>query len=99
MGEALCKRRHGNQRRSGQSWYADETYLKVHGRWCCYLYRAIVGNPLGIDLEVPLARGGKETTIAGVARRFTRRLWSSHPESPPSAARSVRTEGGDRWHA
>ena len=24
----------------GRSWYVDETYLKVHGRWC-YLYRAI----------------------------------------------------------
>ena len=40
MGEALRKRRHGIGRSSGQSWYADETYLKVHGRWC-YLYRAI----------------------------------------------------------
>jgi putative transposase len=36
MGEALRKRRRG----SGQGWYADETYLNVHGRWC-YLYRAI----------------------------------------------------------
>jgi len=25
---------------AGASWYVDETYLKVHGRWC-YLYRAI----------------------------------------------------------
>jgi transposase-like protein len=40
MGEALRKRRYGIGRISGQSWYADETYLKVHGRWC-YLYRAI----------------------------------------------------------
>src|SRR4051812_45734504 len=24
----------------GRSWSVDETYLKVHGRWC-YLYRAI----------------------------------------------------------
>ena len=40
MGEALRKRRHGTGRSSGQSWYADETNLKVHGRWC-YLYRAV----------------------------------------------------------
>jgi len=40
MGDALRKRRHGTQRRSGVSWYVDETYLKVRGRWC-YLYRAI----------------------------------------------------------
>ncbi len=25
---------------AGKSWYVDETYLKVHGKWC-YLYRAI----------------------------------------------------------
>jgi putative transposase len=43
MGEALRKRRHGTGRNSGQSWYADETYLKVQGRWC-YLYRAIGGS-------------------------------------------------------
>jgi transposase-like protein len=24
----------------GKSWYVDETYIKVHGKWC-YLYRAI----------------------------------------------------------
>src|SRR6476620_8264319 len=40
IGAALRKRRHGAGRSSGQSWYVDETYLKVHGRWC-YLYRAI----------------------------------------------------------
>jgi transposase-like protein len=39
MGEALRKPRHGIGRSSGQSWYADETDLKVQGRWC-YLYRA-----------------------------------------------------------
>ena len=26
--------------KAGRSWYVDETYIKVHGRWC-YLYRAI----------------------------------------------------------
>ena len=26
--------------RAGESWYLDETYVKVSGRWC-YLYRAI----------------------------------------------------------
>jgi putative transposase len=32
MGKALRKRHHGTGRSSGQSWYDDETYLKVHGR-------------------------------------------------------------------
>jgi putative transposase len=40
MGDALRQRRHGMRRQSGRSWYVDETYLKVQGRWC-YLYRAI----------------------------------------------------------
>jgi transposase-like protein len=40
MGEELRKRRHGKRRGPGASWYADETYLKVWGKWA-YLYRAI----------------------------------------------------------
>ena len=35
--EQLRTRRRGQ---AGKSWYVDETYLKVHGKWC-YLYRAI----------------------------------------------------------
>jgi putative transposase len=33
----LRTKRHGQ---AGASWYVDETYIKVHGKWC-YLYRAI----------------------------------------------------------
>src|SRR5687767_13719737 len=37
----LTERLHAKRRgKAGRSWYVDETYLKVHGRWC-YLYRAI----------------------------------------------------------
>lgn len=35
--EQLRMKRRGQ---AGQSWYVDETYVKVKGRWC-YLYRAI----------------------------------------------------------
>ncbi len=35
--ERLRAKRRG---KAGRSWYVDETYIKVHGRWC-YLYRAI----------------------------------------------------------
>lgn len=35
--EQLRAKRRGQ---AGRSWYVDETYLKVHGKWC-YLYRAI----------------------------------------------------------
>src|SRR5438309_8763095 len=36
LAEDLRRRRRGQV---GRSWYVDETYLQVHGRWC-YLYRA-----------------------------------------------------------
>ena len=37
ISDQLRRRRTG---RAGRSWYLDETYVKVAGRWC-YLYRAI----------------------------------------------------------
>ncbi|WP_338086744.1 DDE-type integrase/transposase/recombinase [Lichenicoccus roseus] len=39
-GDELRKRWRGTRRTPGTSWYVDETYLKVRGRWT-YLYRAI----------------------------------------------------------
>ena len=65
MGEGLCKRRHGTGRRSGQSWYADETYLKVQGQWC-YLYRAIDRDGNLIDTMLSPTRDMK------AAQRFFR---------------------------
>ena len=44
--DALRKRRKG---RIGRSWYVDETYLKVGGRWC-YLYRAIDADGALVDV-------------------------------------------------
>ena len=35
--DQLRRKRRGQ---AGPSWYVDETYIKVHGKWC-YLYRAI----------------------------------------------------------
>ena len=37
VGDFLRLRRRGL---GGESWYVDETYIKVKGSWC-YLYRAI----------------------------------------------------------
>jgi putative transposase len=56
MGDALRKRRHGIGRSAGQSWYVDETYLKVRGRWC-YLYRAIDRDGNLIDTMLSQTRG------------------------------------------
>src|ERR1700749_3857391 len=46
LAEGLRQRRRGQ---AGRSWYADETYLKVNGRWC-YLYRAIDRSGALVDV-------------------------------------------------
>src|ERR1700730_11132860 len=43
------RRRRGG--RIGRSWYVDETYIKVHGRWC-YLYRAIDRSGALVDVRL-----------------------------------------------
>ena len=46
LAEDLRRRRRG---KTGRSWYVDETYLKVQGRWC-YLYRAIDRSGALVDV-------------------------------------------------
>jgi putative transposase len=46
LAEDLRRRRRGQV---GRSWYVDETYLKVHGRWC-YLYRAVDRSGALVDV-------------------------------------------------
>src|SRR3954464_3264398 len=46
LAEALRRRRRGTV---GRSWSVEETYLKVHGRWC-YLCRAIDRNGTLVDV-------------------------------------------------
>jgi transposase-like protein len=46
LAEDLQRRRRG---KTGRSWYVDETYLKVQGRWC-YLYRAIDRSGALVDV-------------------------------------------------
>ena len=46
LAEDLRRRRRG---KTGRSWYVDETYLKVQGRWC-YLYRAIDRSGTLVDV-------------------------------------------------
>ncbi len=58
--EKLRDRRRGQ---AGTSWYVDETYVKVAGRWC-YLYRAIDRDGNLVDCLLSQKRDRKE------AKRF-----------------------------
>src|SRR5665811_1980961 len=62
-GQLRAKRRG----RTRKSWYLDETYVKVAGRWC-YLYRAIDRDGELLDSML------SEHRDRNAARRFLRRL-------------------------
>ena len=64
LGERLRARRRGQ---TSRSWYIDETYVKVAGRWC-YLYRAIDRDGELLDSML------SEHRDRSAARRFLRRL-------------------------
>ena len=64
LGEWLRAKRRGH---ASRSWYIDETYVKVAGRWC-YLYRAIDRDGQLIDSML------SEKRDKHAARRFLRRL-------------------------
>jgi putative transposase len=63
LSDELRQRR--GRRRLAPSWYVDETYIKVRGRWC-YLYRAIDRD--GALVEVMLS----ERRDLAAAKRFFR---------------------------
>jgi len=92
LAEELRRRRRG---KVGRSWYVDETYLKVHGRWC-YLYRAIDrnGNLVDVlfsehrDMEAAQAFFRSAKAVTGVTPdRVTTDGHDSYP-------RAIRTELG-----
>jgi len=67
IAEQLRSKRHGQ---AGKSWYVDETYMKVHGKWC-YLYRAIDqdGNLVDSMLSREAEYGGSQALFqAGCCR-------------------------------
>ena len=72
VSENLRARRRGE---SGRSWYLDETYVKVSGRWC-YLYRAIDSDGNLLDSML------SEKRDRDAARRFLRRLLESASQRP-----------------
>jgi len=90
LAERLRAKRHD---KAGKKWHADETYVKVDGRWC-YLYRAIDANDNLVDSML------SETRDMDAAKRFftrtdgrrsrarkgddgrARRLPARHPRDP-----------------
>ena len=92
LAENLRRRRRG---KVGRSWYVDETYLKVQGRWV-YLYRAIDRSGALVDVML------SETRDMAAAKAFFRsaktvtsitptRVTTDRHDSYP---RAIRTELG-----
>ena len=69
--------------RAGASWYLDETYVKVAGRWC-YLYRAIDRDGSLIDSML------SERRDKHAARRFLRRLVAVAERKPRRVTTDMR---------
>src|ERR671911_3237249 len=81
----------------GRSWYVDETYLKVQGRWC-YLYRAIDRNGNLVDVlfseyrDMRAARAFFRSAKAVTGVTPDRVTTDGHDSYP----RAIRTELGER---
>jgi putative transposase len=81
VSENLRAKRRGN---AGRSWYLDETYVKVSGRWC-YLYRAIdrdsnlLDSMLSKHRDRQSARSFLRRLIDGQVRRPLRVTTDKHP--------------------
>jgi putative transposase len=72
LAEHLRRRRKG---KVGSRWYADETYIKVKGKWC-YLYRAIDGAGNLVDSLLSATRD------MAAAQRFFRSALSIIEKDP-----------------
>src|ERR1700676_1255551 len=66
LAPSLIDRLRGRRKgRIGESWYLDETYIKVNGRWC-YLHRAIDRSGALVDVRM------SETRDMAAAKAFFR---------------------------
>jgi putative transposase len=83
VSETLRKRRYGTV---GTSWYVDETYMKVQGRWC-YLYRAIDRDSHLIDARL------SDTRDLAAAEAFFRSAWTVTGVTPDR----ITTDGHDAY--
>jgi len=74
-GPEMEQRMRGHLKPTNKSWRADETYIRVKGRWC-YLYRAIDSTGATIDFLLSALRD------ADAAKRLFRKALSDrcHPQ-------------------
>ena len=79
LADQLRGKRHGQ---AGRSWYIDETYINVHGKWC-YLYRAIDHDGNLVDSLL------SKTRDMEAAKRFFRQAVAVFGHAPDS----VTTDG------
>src|SRR3954452_11070503 len=94
LAENLRRRRRG---KVGRRWHVDESYLKVHGRWC-YLYRAIdrSGTLVDVlfsehrDMEAARAFFRSAKTVTGVTPD---RVTTDGHDSYPRAIRTTLGKG------
>jgi putative transposase len=92
LAEELRRRRRS---KVGRSWYVDETYLKVGGRWC-YVYRAIDSTGALVDV---LFSERRDTKAARAFFRSARAVTGITPDrvttdGHDSYPRAIRTELG-----
>ena len=92
LAEDLRRRRRG---RVGRSWYVNETYLKVAGRWC-YVYRAIDRSGALVDV---LFSERRDMTAARAFFRSAKAVTGITPDrvttdGHDSYPRAIRTELG-----
>jgi putative transposase len=83
IADCLRAKRHGQ---AGSSWYVDETYVRVKGRWC-YLYRAIDWDGNLVDTML------SETRDMEAAKRFFRQARAVVGSAPTR----VTTDGHDAY--
>jgi putative transposase len=83
LSEVLRERRRGAV---GKSWYVDETYIKVQGKWC-YLYRAIDRDGNLVDVRL------SSTRDLVAAEAFFRSAWTVTGVAPDR----ITTDGHDAY--
>ena len=95
----LRRRRCGKGGARGRHWHADETYIKVRGRWC-YLYRAIDRDGRLVDAMLSERR---DMAAAQAFFRSARAVTGITPTASPRTATSPtrgrsarRSAGGSR---